>query len=201
MKIKLIKISIVAVVAAIGLTGFVLMPKSEMQTLKTIETPAKTIEGKDEVAGYKDWTKVNEKPEYMAPRVSAMCAMPTQAQIDDESKNPHINKFINVYVNAIGKDEMLTKKNPQFPVGTVVVKEKLAAPESETPELLTVMIKREKGFNPEVGDWEFMTLNGAATEVTAKGKLESCGSCHLGYKQNDFITRTYLPEEFRRKLK
>ena len=200
-RINLIKVSVVAVILIIGLVGFLFTRKSETQTINPNKTPETILEGKSEVAGYKSWTKVNDKPQYMAPRVSAMCAAPTKAQIDKEKSNPHLEKFINVYVNSTGKDEMLTKKNPKFPVGTVIVKEKLSSPDSQTPELLTVMIKREKGFNPEVGDWEFMTLDGEATKVTSRGKLENCKACHLDYEQNDFVTRIYLPDSFRQKFR
>ena len=200
-RINLIKTGIVAAVLIIGLVGFLFTRKSETQTINPNKTPETILEGKSEVAGYKSWTKVNDKPQYMAPRVSAMCAAPTKAQIDKEKSNPHLEKFINVYVNSTGKDEMLTKKNPKFPVGTVIVKEKLSSPDSQTPELLTVMIKREKGFKPEVGDWEFMTVDGEATKVTSRGKLENCKACHLDYEQNDFVTRKYLPDSFRQKLR
>jgi Cytochrome P460 len=203
-KMNLIKIAVVAVILTIGFAGFWFTPKSEMQTLTPIKTPKKVIEGLNEVKGYKNWTKISKDNFTMNATTSSLCASPgkmTPTKGSDIENSPHKDKYINVYVNSIGKDEMLTKKNPKFPVGTVVVKEKLTSPDSQTPELLTVMIKRKKGFNPEVGDWEFMTLNGAATEVTAKGKLESCQTCHLDYKQNDFITRTYLTDEIRQKLK
>ena len=196
-KIHLIKIGIAAVVLTTGFTGFLFTRTPEIQTVAPLKSPENVPDAKSEVAGYKNWTKVNDKAEIMESDVAIMCAPATQLG----PKNPHKDKFINVYINSIGKDEMLTKKNPQFPVGTVVVKEKLSAPDSPTPELLTVMIKREKDFNPEVGDWEFLTFNGDATEITARGKLESCQACHLGYKQNDFITRTYLPDEIKQKLK
>lgn len=198
---SLIKIAVIAIGLAIGFLGFAFTPKTEMQTLNAANTPKKVLSGLDEVAGYKNWTKINDKPQFMASRVAAMCASPTQKQIDDEAKNPHIEKFINVYINSPGKDEMLTKKSPKFPVGTVIVKEKLSSPDSTAPELLTVIIKREKGFNAEVGDWEFLTLNGDATEVTAKGKLESCQTCHINYDKNDYISRIYLSDEQQKKLK
>jgi hypothetical protein len=204
-KINLVKITIAAAVLIIGLGGFLLTRKSEMQTLKPFKTPEKILEVQDEVAGYKNWTKVNDKPQIMWSETLALCRAPNTRDMENDT---HKNKYINVYVNEIGKAEMLTKKNPAFPIGTVVVKEKISPygskpleVEKKAPELLTVMIKREKGFNPEVGDWEFITLNGTATEVTSRGKLESCQRCHVNYEQNNFVTRTYLPEDIRQKLK
>ena len=63
-------------------------------------------------------------------------------------ENPHADKFITVYVNDLGKQAMMEMRNPDFPKGSVIVKEKLTNQSSAGPELLTVMIKRETGFNP-----------------------------------------------------
>jgi hypothetical protein len=198
---NIVKGIVVTVVLAIGLIAFFFTRKAEVQTLTTRKAPETILAAKSEVDGYKNWTKVNDQPQKMLSRISSQCARATPAQEEAESTNPHKDKYVNVFVNAIGEREMLTKKSPKFPVGTVVVKEKLASPDSEMPELLTVMIKRGRGFNPEVGDWEFMVVSGDASEVTAKGKLENCQTCHLDYKQNDYLTREYLPDNIEKKLK
>ncbi|HQU84724.1 MAG TPA: cytochrome P460 family protein [Pyrinomonadaceae bacterium] len=196
-----LKLALVTLVLLLGFAGFLFTRTTEMQTAKPAVTPEKKIEGIAEIAGYQNWTKVNEKPDLMVSKVAIMCAMPSKEMIAKDATNPHNNKYIDVFVNDLGKTQMLTKKNPKFPVGTVIVKEKLTKPDSKTPELLTIMIKREKGFNAEVGDWEFLTANGSATEITAKGKLETCQACHLDYKSTDYVTRTYLPYALRQKLK
>lgn len=198
-----------AAIAAIVFTGGFLVfsftaPKSEMQTLKAKKTPAKTSAGLSEINGYKKWSKVSKDKFIMEPVSAEACFIPTRkipTEGSDLENSPHKDKYINVYVNTIGESEMLTKKNPKFPVGTVIVKEKLATPDTAAPELLTVMIKRRKGFNPEVGDWEFAATNGAGTEVDARGKLQSCQACHIGYQQNDYISRIYLTDEVNQKLK
>ena len=201
-RINLIKVSVVAAVLIIGLVGFLFTRKSETQTINPNKTPENILEGKSEVAGYKNWTKINEQPQTMDYVVGEACRGRFDPNEKDVApKNPHRDKYINVYVNSTGKDEMLTKVHPKFPIGTVIVKEKLSSFRSTTPELLTLMIKREKDFNPEVGDWEFLVLDGAATKVTDRGKLENCRSCHLSYDYSDYVTRTYLPDNVRRKLK
>lgn len=200
-KAFLIKICAAAMVLLTGLFGFFFSYKSEMRTVNPGKTPERILDATGEIAGYKNWTKVNDKPSIVSSEISMLCARPSQPQIDADAKNPHNDKFINVYVNDTGKDEMTAKKYPKFPVGTVIVKEKLATAESKEPELLTVMIKREKDYNPAVGDWEFLTFNGAGTETTARGKLENCQTCHLVEKTTDYISRKYLPYEIRQKLK
>lgn len=74
---------------------------------------------------------------------------------------------------------------------TIILKQKLATPRSTTPELYTGMLKREKGFNPACGDWEFFTMSGDAQAVTARGRIESCMDCHKRYPQSDFVTKRY----------
>src|SRR5688572_11298806 len=101
----LIKAAAVAIVLIIGLLGFYFSPKSEMQIANPSKTPANVLEGRFEVNGYKNWTKVNDQPALMISRVALSCVRPTQAESEMESKNPHTDKYINVYVNPLGKDE------------------------------------------------------------------------------------------------
>jgi hypothetical protein len=157
--------------------------------------------GAELIEGYRQWTRVNPEPAVFHSQIAIQCAAPTAAQNKMEAANPHLDKFITVYVNDIGRQAMMQEKLPRFPQGSVIVKEKLTTKESTSPELLTVMIKREAGFNPENGDWEYMALDGAGKEVRSRGRLESCQSCHTMVKDNDYVSRNYLPLEVREKLK
>lgn len=141
-----------------------------------------------QIADYKKWKLVNPTPAPMQPASLIACTM----VMGLPEANPHTHKFISVYVNKIGESAMWTEKNPVFPVGSTIVKEKLATTKSTDPELLTVMIKREKGYNPSSGDWEYLLLDGPVTKIMKRGKLEGCNSCHTGYKYSDYITRTYM---------
>jgi hypothetical protein len=157
----------------------------------------------NEIEGYKDWTKVNDVPQVMPERVATACAI--LVQMDGGGiggqKNPHREKYYTVYVNQVGRAAMLEQKNPRFPEGSVIVKEKLASRFSESPELLTVMIKRRKGFNPRGGDWEYMVVDGTGTKIEGRGNLKNCQGCHLGNQKTDYIFRTYLSDEVANSLK
>jgi len=146
-----------------------------------------------EIAGYRDWFKVNPTPEVMQAKTSLLCAAPTAGNRIYGPDNPHHEKYITVYVNAVGRSAMMEQAKPSFPEGSVIVKEKLPDKSSQTPELLTVMIKRGKGFNNESGDWEYMVVDGTGTKVEAQGKLENCQGCHQANQQKDYVFRTYLP--------
>jgi Cytochrome P460 len=85
-------------------------------------------------------------------------------------------------------DEKMAKSPTfSFPVGTVIVKEKLPDPKSKSPVLLTAMRKREKGYNPACFDWEFLALDGSGKEIKEQGKIERCQSCHTKETQTNGI--------------
>jgi hypothetical protein len=157
--------------------------------------------GAELIEGYRQWTRVNPKPAIFHSQIAVLCAPPTATQKKMEAGNPHLDKFITVYVNDIGRRAMMEEKLPRFPQGSVIVKEKLPATDSSSPELLTVMIKRAAGYNPGNGDWEYMALDGAGKEVQARGKLESCQGCHMVVRETDYVSRNYLPREVQEKLK
>ena len=153
------------------------------------------------IANYRAWTKVNPTPEMMDVRTSTDCAAPIGGFATYGRNNPHREKYITVYVNELGRKAMMEQASPKFPEGSVIVKEKLTEPSSQTPELLTVMMRREKGFNPESGDWEYIVVDGTGTKVEARGKLANCQGCHLSTAKADYVFRTYLPDDVRNKLK
>ena len=153
------------------------------------------------IAGYRNWTKVNPTPELMDVRAATDCAAPSGGFRTHGPSNPHRDKYITVYVNELGRKAMMEQRKPKFAEGSVIVKEKLSEPSSTSPELLTVMIKREKEFNPETGDWEYAVFDGTGTKLESRGKLSTCQGCHVSRPFTDYIFRTYLPDDVSNKLK
>lgn len=72
------------------------------------------------------------------------------------------------------------------------MREKLET-EAGSPEVLTAMIKRRKGFNPEANDWEFLLISGDATKIKKRAKTGDCQSCHSSVSRKDFVFDNYLP--------
>jgi len=153
------------------------------------------------------WIKVNEQPHYLSSYVDSLCRIAIREDFESERKrNPHASTYITVYVNKIGREAMFATGAPRFPKGSVIVKEKIEKPlnpdglnigpkeplENLRPSLYTLMIKREPGYNPAVGDWEFAVASGKDFRVEATGKLESCQACHLEKRDQDFVFRSYL---------
>src|SRR5262249_14280583 len=141
-----LRLTVTSVILAGGIfAGYVLMHSSSVSAVLVSPTgnPVK------EIQGYRNWLKVNPEPQLMDLRTRLLCARPSSPTGVDVNgpTNPHHEKYITVYVNDVGKNAMMEQVKPQFPVGSVIVKEKLPDKSSQSPELLTVMIKKEKGFN------------------------------------------------------
>jgi hypothetical protein len=164
--------------------------------------PAATAREKDamlsDLAGYKKWTLVNPVPQLMDPQAALDCRAPIGGPT---ANDPHSTKYISVYVNQIGRSAMMEQSVPNFPVGSMIVKEKLSEKNSRTPDLLTVMVKHKQGYNTAGGDWEYLVLSGDALVIQSRGKLASCQLCHSAYQHSDSVSRIYLPEDVRRQLK
>lgn len=156
--------------------------------------------------GYKKWPCANPRPVYMASWLVLLCiSTPAQQeevrrQDEKEKNNPHYRKLVRVYIKGAKADKALrTQQSPEFPVGTVVVKEKLA--DSVIPELMTVMVKRESGYDSAGGDWEYLVVTGDGSTIQAQGKLENCRSCHIKAKANGYVFRDYLPLDLKAKMR
>jgi hypothetical protein len=192
---RLFAVSSLCLLIGIGLSVSYFVTRSFSSTeLHQADPPGNPVK---EIAGYRGWAKVNTEPQLMPDPTALLCAQ----VIRDGTKNPHNNKYLTVYVNDVGRQAMYLQLTPKFPEGSVIVKEKLPEKSSQTPELLTVMIKHGKGFNPASGDWEFMVVDGTGTKVLAQGKLENCQLCHTTRSGTDYVFRTYLPSEVHNQLK
>jgi hypothetical protein len=92
-----------------------------------------------------------------------------------------------VYANDHARAAFDRLEPTTFPVGSVIVREKLEDPGDERPALLAVMVKRAPGFNPKAGDWEFLLVDGAASKVIERQKKGSCLDCHASQRERDFV--------------
>lgn len=92
-----------------------------------------------------------------------------------------------VYVNSLAREALNTGPLPRFPVGSIIVREKLAKADDAQPQLVTVMIKRAPGFNRKANNWEFLAIDGALNKVLERQKKGSCLDCHASQAQRDFV--------------
>ncbi len=152
---------------------------------------------------YRSWALLTKEPVDMSPALSASCIGPRPQH---SAPSPHAPRVFNVFANPLAKKTLLGKVGRAYPVGSMIVKEKYARPaglkqwdpvtlpKGAVPELLTAMVKREKGFAPKDGDWQYMVLSRDGKTQTTKG-LEYCAKCHQTEKSNDYVFADYLAFE------
>jgi Cytochrome P460 len=142
--------------------------------------------------------RITKSPYQMEQRVAMLCRAlsPEEMQVIErenllEISNPHRNKFVHIYVSP-GEETAMRTPSGIFPEGTVVLKEKFSDATGTNTEQFTGMVKREPGYNPECGDWEFFVLPGDASGISERGKIQNCMECHEEYKNDDFIAKSYM---------
>ncbi|HSS19073.1 MAG TPA: cytochrome P460 family protein [Pyrinomonadaceae bacterium] len=112
------------------------------------------------------------------------------AGTNSEDKRTHdggVKSFGVIYANGPAGDAILANPLTIFPINSIIVREKRATPADEQPQHLTVMIKRERGFNPKANDWEFLSVNATGTKVLQRQKNGSCVKCHATQAATDFV--------------
>jgi hypothetical protein len=96
-----------------------------------------------------------------------------------------------VYANDLAKTE-IEKKKPEFPVGSIIIREKNLQPDSVTPEIVIAMVKRQKSFSKKTGDWEFFVFDGKDLRLKTRETAGNCAECHSKAKKTDWVFKDYL---------
>src|SRR6185295_15035448 len=133
------------------------------------------------------------------PEPGVFSKSPPASQKKEATHEDSGDSFGVVYANSLARDVVnATAPVVRFPLGAIIVREKLAKADDTQPQLLAVMIKRGRGFNPKANDWEFLLLDGTMNKILARQKEGSCLECHASQEQRDFVYPTpgYLAPDF-----
>jgi hypothetical protein len=131
-------------------------------------------------------TLLTPKPRQVSRRLADLCAMlppPGAADAERKRAGPHAQAFVNYYVSADGEAAMAAADG-SFPVGTVIVKEKLEYADRAVTAV-GGMVKRAPGFDPGNGDWEYFFAERGGD--FAIGRIDSCAGCHARARSADFV--------------
>jgi len=195
MSYKTIVFLIATSFSALCLTACISTPQAQEKAVVSSRFDANGLHS--QILKYKTWTAVNREPAQLDSMVGAACASAVKPVVP-----PHAGKFVRVYVNDLGRTAMLEAKNPQFPAGTIIVKEKLTNKTSNTPEFFTVMVKHESAYDPDNGDWQYLIMESDMAKLERPSDVENCQSCHTAWaKTSDFVSRIYLSTDQRQKLR
>lgn len=97
-----------------------------------------------------------------------------------------------VRVNATGIQSFRNGK--VMPVGSIIAKEKYIG--SNPMSSYALMIKREAGYDPEHGDWQYVYVDSNAKPAVSEGKLVNCIKCHDGAKDSDYLFKFYMQRAY-----
>lgn len=95
---------------------------------------------------------------------------------------PHAVTGMHVYLNTLA-EEALEKKAGAYPVGAMIVKEKLD--QNGTVTGVGGMIKRAPGFDAVNADWEYFYADKGGK--LAQGRIDNCANCHSEARKTDFV--------------
>jgi hypothetical protein len=139
------------------------------------------------------WPALTPEPVRVPLHTFSFCIVtPEQKRL-----GPHFVPSARYYTNPAGLDAVKRGSAP-VPEGTTILKEKLYLDKDGKelrPSHYAAMIKREPGYNPNDGDWEYLYAYKAESGTGWKvdrGKLDNCITCHRQAKSTDFLFRTYL---------
>ena len=143
------------------------------------------------------WPTATERPITVSPEIIAYCAPFTysspQKEAERKRHGPHYQPAILVRVNPEAIAEFKAGRAP-MPVSTTIVKEKHYDNFAKgPPPEYGAMIKREPGYDPANGDWEYLYVEQKPEKKVTRGLLHMCIECHSHAKEKDYLFRTYLP--------
>jgi hypothetical protein len=138
-------------------------------------------------AEYLGWTKRTEVPVNISTEIFTLCRGPTaaeQAFVESEHGDDlYLLDWLNVEA-ASGFEAAAAKP---FPAGAAIVKEKLVRTGDDYELVaLGIMVKRDAGFDPPRGDWEFGYWNADSGMGSGAEENAYCGGCHAG-SATDFV--------------
>jgi hypothetical protein len=171
-------------------------PVAESPAAPVAETPPDSQPGSG--IDFAGWPTATDHPVQVGPQFSADCRGPSPAELwlsegGTTRHGPHFEHSIVVRVNPGAMEEFKAVDKP-LPLGTTVVKEKHAGMFAKGPPAeYGAMIKREPGYDPPHGDWEYLYVVQKPEKKVIRGKLQNCIECHSHVKDRDYVFRTYLP--------
>jgi hypothetical protein len=118
------------------------------------------------------------------------------------TEGPHADGLIKVFMNEQAAEAFGEEKR-SYAVGSVVVKQKLSAGGSVTGDSEPLhqtgiggMIKRDPGYDPQHGDWEYFYTDDETP--LQSGRIGNCVDCHENASDRDYVFGTW-PHKPRRK--
>ncbi len=160
---------------------------SESSESKSHTTPDPAITVDAVLAEYSEYRAMTDGPVPIDSALWADCRPMSEVMIGSRKKfGPHAEFFAVFFMNPPAANNFKSG-DPPYPPGSVIVKEKQSSyfdDEMSGPGMAG-MIKREPGYDPNHGDWEYFFVDDDTP--LAQGKLPSCIDCHQRVADRDYV--------------
>jgi len=161
-------------------------------TLSQQNTDQKTVGAKNgisinDVKEYRKMFRVNEKPIDMVSETANYCSDP------GAFIGPHLDPGVVYYINEIARQGIKTYSDTkQFPVGSIIVKEKQERKTEDSVQIITVMKKARADSSEDSWDYKMFDVR-KWSEVDPSSQqtahiYRSCIGCHQRFKSNDYVS-------------
>ncbi|MDB2687538.1 cytochrome P460 family protein [Mariniblastus sp.] len=180
MNIKTLLI-VLMILLAIGIATYGFLRPIPGET-SSASVAAQTVSGDEEAMH-----RITETAFRMSPPAATLC------KIDATESPPHVGYYCHVFANSVALETIKSGRG-EYPLGSIVVKQKYASRLIQNTELFTIMRKMKEGYDDENGNWEYSIVDSTGSNIQLRGREASCIQCHAYYKETDFVSRVYLQD-------
>jgi len=161
-----------------------------------VQGEPQALERSSSLRDFASWREATSGLYKVPQEIWTACMPPTQVGHPGRrvASDADMDLSIRVYANPPAYPLLRSPRGPQFPVGSILAKEKLVEG-SPDPVAVAFMIKHEAGYDPEARDWEFLYFDGDPLRRVSLGAASrTCQECHGSLKKGDGVFGSYLPE-------
>lgn len=137
---------------------------------------------------YRTWEPQTAEPVPISSYIFGLCRLPTLREQEFAESEHGDERYLQDWANAEAVAGIARLGTPPFAPGSVIVKEKYVA-SATGPELVAIamMIKREQGFAPARGDWDYAYYEPELGTIQTAEQSEYCSGCHAAAAETDFV--------------
>lgn len=165
------------------------------------DRPTADVKASEEGLDYSKFEPARKEPLRVPPAVFALCRPPSPAELKKQKeRGPHFAPAVKFFANEsalaeLRSDKKSADKISTMPVGAKIVKEKWWDEKADKPIAYAAMIKREPGYDPKHGDWEYLYATLGDDAKIERGRIKSCIDCHATAEKRDYVFRNWLDDK------
>lgn len=137
---------------------------------------------------YRTWQPQSAQPMPISAYIFGLCRLPTLAEQEFSESEHGDGRYLQDWANTEAQAGIARRGAPPFDEGAVIVKEKYVNG-AEGLELVAIamMIKREPGFAPAQGDWDYAYYEPQLGTIQTQEQSTYCSGCHSGASATDYV--------------